>query len=102
MTGHVYLGYYVYASHSGVPHHAAYVVLCVEAAVKGVGAVYAQFRFGYEQVVVVLHTCQTHALPVVAVEPAPCASFRQQGISLYLYSPALIVGEMPMELVQLV
>ena len=102
VAGHVYLGHGFHTALAGVGHNLADVVLGVVTAVHGVGAVHPQVLGGQQTHGAVLGHGQTHAHGVLVVVVAPGAFLRQQRVFLYFYAPALVVGQMPVETVQLV
>ena len=99
MAWDVNFGHYVDASLAGVGHDFADVVLSVVAAVFTAAV---EVLLGQLQVGVVLTFSIAHADGVLVVRNAPGAALGQQGIFLDFYAPALVVGQVPVELVDFV
>ena len=102
MSRHVNLRNDVDAAYRRVCHYLFNVLLRVKSTVKRVSFHHFQLAFGNLIVRVVIHFGKSHTLAVVAVEGAPCPFFGQQRIFFDFHTPALVIGQVPVELVQFV
>ena len=84
MSGQFEFGNYVYKAFLCVSHYFAHLLLGVETAVKAVDGRFVK---------------SVYQVLISAV--AECGIFGKLGVTFYLNSPALVLGQVPMELVQL-
>ena len=100
---HVDFGNDVNAPCPGVGHDVAHLLLRVEAAILLLSPLVRAYPVGGKvEVGVVFGHGTAHADRVLVVERAPAAALREQRILLDLDSPALVVGQVPMELVDFI
>jgi len=85
-----------------IGNHFLYIILGIETSVEGITFHYLNL-VGWDFVVrIILLGCIPDAIAVVVVELAPSSLFGQERVLLDFKSPTLVVGEVPMELVELI
>ena len=103
MARHVDFGDNVDAPCLGVCYDVAHLILRVEAAIFLLSLLVGAYLVsGKVEVGVVFSYGTAHAGRILVVESAPAAALREQRILLDFDSPALIVGQMPVELVDFI
>ena len=103
MAGHIYLGDNLDATHLGISHDVAHLLLGVEATIEGASLIIAA-RTGNRnlQVGCIFLGGTLHAHGILVVVDAPCTTLGEEWIALNLDAPSLVVGEVPVHLVYLV
>ena len=99
---HINFGHHVDASAASVRHHLFHLLLSVEAAIL-LFAVHLTIAVGRQQQVVVMPSLGTSKTNLVLiVVSAPRTFLGEQRISLDFDAPTLVVGQVPMHLVELI
>ena len=103
MAGHIYLGDNLDATHLGISHDVAHLLLGVEATIEGASLIIAA-RTGNRnlQVGCIFLGGTLHAHGILVVVDAPCTTLGEERIALDFDAPSLVVGEVPVHLVYLV
>ena len=103
VTRHVYLGYYFDAAHTGIAYHIAHLLLSIVASVLHLAlSTAAGLTLLYLQVGSILLGGPSDAHRVLIIIGTPSPPLGKQWVALYLDTPALVVSEMPVQLVYLV
>ena len=102
VPGHVDFGHSLDASLAGISNDFADVVLRIVAAVERIAVLYALLGIGQEHVVGILSDGTAQTDRVLIVVGAPCSALGEQRIFLDFNAPSLVVGEVPVEAVELI